>query len=95
MTQPSFCDRFAPISVPMSLFYTKENTFLLSHRPDFCADRAVRLVQKLYTLLSYQGLGFLLLLYRCLTTEKFKQNHPGCIRVPIGGGKRPMYVRFQ
>lgn len=57
MTQPDSCDWFDLIFVPMSKVTAKKGSLRMRHRPDFCADRTIRLVQKSYTLLIYQREG--------------------------------------
>ena len=55
MTQPDSCDWFDLVFGSMNIVTPKERSLCVHHRPDFCADRTICLVQKSYTLLIYQG----------------------------------------
>jgi len=60
MTQPDFCDWFDLIFGSMKTATVIKCSPCVCHRPDFCVDRAIHLIQKSYTLLIYQGVGGLL-----------------------------------
>jgi|GEM_PF-2140308 len=94
MTQPRNCDRFALISGAMSLTEREIWRHLQPCRPENSTDTAVHLVQKLYTLLIYQGVRIFSLL--CLpfyihlsiaqNTRRVKQSRLGSGRHQRGAG---------
>jgi len=69
MTRPDFCDWFDLIFGSMNKITPKKRSLCDHHRPDFCADRTIRLVQKLYTLLIYQGVGDSMMAMKIISSQ--------------------------